>query len=429
MTLFLALRNLFLQRKRYTLIGTAVILGFTLMTVLTGTAYGAMETVMIKAARYFSGHVSVSGYLRRDKVIEDPDTLIRDIMDSGLPVNFASRRTIYAGREARLFFGGNSVRLRRQIGVDFEKEKDVLSNLPFIEGGVEGMTGKDGKNGIIISLAASRLLGARLGDDISLYLTTDEGRHNTGTMVVKGIFDETSIFGYATYMHNTDLNRLLERRANAATDIAVYAEEGANIVRLTRDLHRVLGEKYPVFPPIPARDDFPSRSRRDTEVETLAVMSLNAHLAQIKDLLDAFVIGAYFVFAVFMVIVMVGVLNTYRVMIYERTREIGTMRALGMQRSGVRRLFLYEALGLALIASLLGFILGTGLLELAGAVDLGGIAAADMFTESGRLNYYLNPLIMTVNTLVMVSAVLLAALGPAHKASRMTPAQAIVREA
>ena len=49
-------------------------LGFALITVLTGTAYGCMETVMIKAARYFSGHVSVTGYLKKDAYIENPDS-------------------------------------------------------------------------------------------------------------------------------------------------------------------------------------------------------------------------------------------------------------------------------------------------------------------------------------------------------------------
>ena len=200
MTLFLAVMNLFLQKKRYALLFIASMLGFAFITVLTGTAYGCMETVMIKGARYFSGHVSVTGYLKKDRFIENPDNLISYIKESALPLRNISKRTLYTGKEARLYFGGNSVRLRRQIGIDFSSESGELEGLPFIEGGIDNMAGETGRNGIIISSAASRLLGARLGDDVSLYLKADNGQHNTATMVVRGIFDETSIFGYATYL-------------------------------------------------------------------------------------------------------------------------------------------------------------------------------------------------------------------------------------
>lgn len=425
MTFYLALRNLLLLRKRYAMIGFAILIGFALITLQTGIAYGAMETVMIKAARYFSGHVSITGYLKKKAVIENPEKLVSEILSFKMPVRTVSPRTIYAGKEARLFFGGNSVRLRRQIGVDFEKEKDELSGLPFLEGGIEGMLGEGGTNGIIISRAAARLLGAKLGDDISFYLTTDDGQHNTATMVIRGIFDETSIFGYATYMNNRDLNRLLNRSSDAATEIAVYAKEGVNIPALTEKIRQELEKTRNVFPPIPGRSEFPSSRKRNTASETLAVMSLDAHLDQIKNLLDAFVLGTYFVFAVFMIIVMVGVLNTYRVLVYERTREIGTMRALGMQKKQVRLLFLLEAVFLAAAASVAGFFVGIIMLHLAGLPDLGMFLVSAFFTESGKLKFYLNPAIVLFNFSLMIISVMSAAWGPSGKAANITPAQAI----
>ncbi len=425
MTFFLALRNLLLLRKRYAMIGLAILFGFALITLQTGIAYGAMGTVMIKAARYFSGHVSISGYMKKKAGIKDPEKLVSEILSCHFPLRTVSPRTIYAGKEARLFFGGNSVRLRRQIGVDFGREKEELSGLPFTEGSIDGMLGEGGRNGIIISRAAARLLGARLGDDVSFYLTTDDGQHNTTNMIVRGIFDETSIFGYATYMRNEDLNRLLNRPSDAATDIAVYAREGVDIPELAERIRKQLEITRGVFPPITGRSEFPSSRNRNTPSETLAVMSLDAHLDQIKNLLDAFVLGTYFVFIVFMIIVMVGVLNTYRVMVYERTREIGTMRALGMQQRQVRLLFLLEAFLLASAASFLGFVLGILLLHLIGLIDLDMVMVSAFFTESGKLKFYLNPSIVLFNFFVMIMAVMSAAWGPSGKASHIPPAQAI----
>ncbi len=247
MTFFLAFRNLLLQKKRYTLIFIAILLGFALITVLTGTAYGCMETVMIKAARYFSGHVSVTGYLHNDRNIEYPEGIISYIKESSLPIRNVSKRTLYKGKEARLYFGGNSVRLRRQIGIDFESEWDEISGLPFLEGSIDEMAGDKGVNGIFVSSAASRLLGARLGDNVTLYVKADNGQHNTATMIVRGIFNETSIFGYATYLRNEDLNALLLRDKGASTDLAVYADKGTNIRRFSDDLRSYIEKKISCF--------------------------------------------------------------------------------------------------------------------------------------------------------------------------------------
>ncbi|MQY77227.1 MAG: FtsX-like permease family protein [Spirochaeta sp.] len=64
-------------------------------------------------------------------------------------------------------------------------------------------------------------------------------------------------------------------------------------------------------------------------------------------LLNGFTAGLV-VFILLLVITMVGITNTFRMIMLERTREIGTMRALGMQRGSVRNIFLSEALFIAI---------------------------------------------------------------------------------
>ncbi len=78
------------------------------------------------------------------------------------------------------------------------------------------------------------------------------------------------------------------------------------------------------------------------------------------------VIGAingisFVILVILFLIIVVGVINTFRIILNERTREIGTMRALGMQRSGVRALLLLEALFLFLGGAVAGLI-GAGVL-------------------------------------------------------------------
>jgi len=425
-----SLKNLFLQRKRYTLMGLAIALGFMLITVLTGLSYGALETIKTKAARYFSGHIIVYGFENTGMSINNPDDYMDIIKRSKLPLRTVSPRTIYYGEEVRLFFGGNYVHLLRLIGSDFNTEGKELSKLSFCEGGVDGMLGDDGRNGIIISSETARLLGCRQGDDIVVHLILEGGQNNVANLVIKGIFEETNIFGYAAYMNRKDLNLLMDKDSGWATEIAVYAEEGVNTAKTAEKIRLKLAETKDVFPTIRTRDDFRDfrSGNRENEKEIAAVLTVNAQLEQIKNLLDAFIACTYFVLVVFLLIVMIGILNTYRVIIYERTREIGTMRAIGLQASDVRRLFLYEAAALAIVSSMLGFILSFVTFNLVGLFDLSKVTAAGMFTERGRLQYYVGIKIILLNVLFMVVAVVVAAWRPAGQASLMPPVQALRKD-
>ena len=425
-----AVRNLFLQRKRYALMALAVAVGFMLITVLTGLSYGALETIKTKAARYFSGHIIVYGFENTGMSIPDPKSYVNIINRSKLPLRTVSPRSVYYGKEVRLFFGGNYIRLLRVIGADFETEGKELSKLPFVEGGIEGLSGPDGKNGIIISTEASRLLGARLGDDVIIYVKTIEGQYNTENMIVKGIFDETNIFGYAAYMNREELNIIMDQPQDWATEIAVYAKEGSNIPLITERLRLEFAKTKDVFPTINTRHDFSEyrSGNRGNDKEVVAVMSVNAQLEQLKSLLDAFLLCTYFVLFIFLVIVMIGILNTYRVIVYERTREIGTMRAIGMQASDVKLIFLYEAAALAVIASAIGFGLGLVTFHFVGLFNLSKVTAAGMFTENGRLQYFIGFRSVALNLFFMMVAVIAAAYRPAKKASLMPPADALRKD-
>ena len=58
------------------------------------------------------------------------------------------------------------------------------------------------------------------------------------------------------------------------------------------------------------------------------------------------------------IIAAVGISNTMLMAIYERIRELGMMRSLGMADSGIRAAFVVEAAGIGLIGSLIGIVLG-----------------------------------------------------------------------
>ena len=422
--IYLALRNLFLRRKRYALMAIAVLLGFCLITVLSSLAFGVLETIKTKAARYFSGHIALISFLGTDYYMSNPDEIIEKVKESKIPLRTIAKRSVYYGKEAKIFFSGKSLSQRKPIGIDFEAEQKEFKNLSFAEGSYDSMLGDNGKSGILISKTVADILGARVGDDVIFYMISEHGQYNTSDMIIRGIFNETGIFGYASYMRIEDLNMLYGKEKNNISDIALYAKEGANIEKLSEEIRMFLKKSFPVFQKINSRDDS-KRSLRVKE-ETIAVISLNAQLDKIIDIINAFLIGTYFILVIFIVIVMIGILNTYRVLVYERTREIGTMRAMGMQKKQIKLLFLTEAAALSLISSLGGFILGFVVLNLVVKfADLGALSAAGLFTESGKLNFFIDTKIVFFNTIFMLLAVVLAAWGPASKASNLPPVQAL----
>jgi putative ABC transport system permease protein len=110
---------------------------------------------------------------------------------------------------------------------------------------------------------------------------------------------------------------------------------------------------------------------------------------------------------------------------YERVREIGTIRSLGMQRPAVLRLFLLEALFLAAGGAVAGF-LASGLVMLVLSLfDFGTGTFFSLFMKNGHLSFFVPPATAIGNFLIVLALSLLAAFFPARKASRLDPAVAL----
>lgn len=169
------------------------------------------------------------------------------------------------------------------------------------------------------------------------------------------------------------------------------------------------------------------RTRRDsfsgTVIDIVSLQELNEEGQKVGSTMD--MIG-FVAILIILSIILVGVLNTVRMNIRERIREIGTVRAVGMQKKLVVRTLVIEVGLLAIFSSLLGILAAYGLMDL---VSLITFPTKDLnfaiILSDGHILFKPAIKVILVNIFTIISLVMLAAWFPARKAAKKPVAEAL----
>ena len=169
--------------------------------------------------------------------------------------------------------------------------------------------------------------------------------------------------------------------------------------------------------------DIARKKWKGTTVDVRTMYESASQVLQLEGVLNLITLGA--VLLLFFII-LIGVVNTLRMTIRERTREIGTIRAIGMQKKDVRNTFVLEFLFLALAASLVGIVMSFIIMGLLQLIEFQlSDNPLSMLLVSGHL--YFKPTLMGIvsNILLIVVIVIATAYMPARKAANMSPSTAL----
>ena len=152
---------------------------------------------------------------------------------------------------------------------------------------------------------------------------------------------------------------------------------------------------------------------------------LNPEMKQSLDVDELFMI----IFGlVVLLIAGVGILNLLLMAVFERTREIGLLAAMGLKRRGILVLFLLEGVLIGLLGALVGCVLGGLVVSAVGQVGI-ELSVAELGEMMALLGDRLYPelqvdlLVERALTVTVIAA--LASLYPAWQASRREPAEAL----
>jgi putative ABC transport system permease protein len=131
------------------------------------------------------------------------------------------------------------------------------------------------------------------------------------------------------------------------------------------------------------------------------------------------------VFSIMLVLTMAGITNTYRMVLMERTKEIGMLRCIGFKRVDVFRIFLYEALLIAIAGSAagIGASLPIGFLIHIIRFDTAGPLGSAL--SRGRLIFSPDGISLFILSVSVVLSSAIAVYGPARRASRLLPVEAL----
>ncbi len=409
MTVQMAFRNFTRNGRRFFLLGLAVCAGFFFVCSIQSLVAGLSDQITERGSRYYGGHVVINmgREVRGGVPISAEDRFITEaITRSGVSPAAISHRThlgagVLSTAEGSVFFNGESVTMRRVIGLDWAAEARPIARLQFLSGNPGDMSDP---RGVLISEVTAQRLGARVGDQIILQVNREEGAINTIPLWVKAVFREVSIFGYYTlYMDRGALNNAVGVDPGYSTSIGVYLDDYRAADGVAARINRALGGRFTADPILHS-------------------------MGEINTLLRALAVVSYGILVLLSLVIAVGILNLYRVIIYERTREIGTMRAIGLQRHQVRNLILCEALLLGLCGTAAGLLLSFLGLTALSLIPLSGTAGLDIFLDRGHLHWVLYVDIIGVDALFIILVTVAGALSPAQAAQMIDPVVALRAE-
>ncbi|PKN90838.1 MAG: ABC transporter permease [Chloroflexi bacterium HGW-Chloroflexi-6] len=400
----LAWRNVWRQRRRTLIIALAMGVMMSFLVLYDGLIGGFEQAIYGNAIQLLGGNIQVHAPGYNEKIgrkpliaLIDPDALIR-VAESHADVVAAVKRIntggIVTNRE-----GAFSVSV---IGVETDKEllvSPVAQNIT-----VGRYLNPDDGDLIVIGQGLATAMDITVDDRITMVARATHEQNRQRTMTVIGIYDVgvPSVEKTTIYMSLLEAQQLFGLEGQV-TEVVVSLKQIGQEAGVVNHINANLSG-YEVDTWI---NSFPElKQTMDMKTSTMGVFGI-----------------------IMLSVVAIGILNSQMMAVFERTREIGVMGALGMKPGGIMILFLLEGTLIGVMGAVVGAVLGTlinGALAYYG-IDYGGFADLTEYTAliSGRIYSQMVPIKVLQHGLTVMIIATLAAFLPARDASNREPAAAL----
>jgi len=399
----LAVRNIFRNGRRTAITVFSIVVGFAAMACFGGFIEFSFEGLRENTIRTQLGHLQIYAQGYSERRVSDPESVL--ISDPGEVMERIANLPGVAAVTPRLSVSGLASTGRATVnvsvvGVDpkgeeaFSDFETLVAGRPLEPGDPEaGLIGEELRNG----------LGADIGDWVTVLTSSFDGVVNAVDFRVAGVV-RTGSKEYDSVFVKVPIE--LAQRAKETGEverIVVLLDETDDLAGLQPRIEAILSAFDRGF-----------ETRRWDE------------LAGFYDAVVALYTGIFTVFAgIVGVVVMFSVANTMTMAVFERTGEIGALRAIGARRSTLIAMFLAEGAGVGLLGAGLG-VAASWLI--AGAVQMaGGIAMPPPpgMSQGFQAYFTLTGEVLRNAFAVTVIATLVSSVYPAFAASRIRIVEAL----
>jgi putative ABC transport system permease protein len=390
-------RNLVRQRRRTALMGIVVAFGFAAFALAGGfiaQSFAGLREGTIRSVGQLQivDRRSISASEERTLEFGIPDgSRIRALVARDPDVASVLPRVDFVGLASN---GSKSVPYLG-VGVDPGPEAAATGAKETVTAG-RYLSG-DGGDGVLLGTGLASALGARVGDRVTLMATTPDGSLNAVDGVVAGLVDVRIKELNDRYVAaGTALVGRLLQSPETVSKLVVFLKPGADEAAVAKRLAGALsGGPNP-----------------------LAIRGWR-ELAVFYDQVKLLYVGIFgFVGTVLVVIVILSAAIVMTMAVTERTREIGTLRAIGTRPSGVLKMFLAEGVAIALVGCAAGAVFA--ILVRAGLNAWGfTLPPPPGGTHGDPIHVQLYPLAYLAGLAAMVLTMTIASYFPARRAARM----------
>ncbi len=398
----MAFRDLGRNRRRSFFSSLALGMGMALLLFMASIVNGEYGSAIDNTIRLQSGHLQVRAKdydesktsLKWEDLVENPDDVAAQIA-SLAPVKAATPRLFASGIIA---VGDESTGVR-VFGIDPLSE----ASAPYRDGMLSGeYLTPDDRDGLLIGESLAEKLDVKTGDTVNLSVNTSNGDVDEQVFTIRGVFStRTGGFDNTTLLLPLAKAQTITRTEKHASTIFVLLKDSAQTGAVVSALQT---SKYKV----------------------LTWEEMNEIIVQTEDFANSYM---FILYLIVLLITATVITNTLIMSVFERTREIGILGAIGMKGRRILTMFLAESSMLAVGGVIMGLILG-GLLVgyftkngfYIGNMGITGMLMSDTIYADLNMGDAINLIILSF------IVTLLAGFYPAWIASRMEPVEALRAE-
>lgn len=403
----LAFRNVRRNKKRTLLTFLSIMVGIAAFLVSSALINGIDETSLRNYIRSDTAHIKLyeklyfpdKKELYLENLIEDPLSIEKAVLSVNPSMKTAPR----------LKMRGSLVHNDQEIpciimGIDPEKDRKVFNLMDSLiqpaENGLEAFN--QGTNVCLIGYKLAEVLGLSPGDEVMVYGRTVRSAYNADSFTIQALVacDYPLIDAFSVVLRMDEAQKFADTRG-AVSELSIIntTREMKNLQPLLMKIEKAVPEHIGIY------------SWRDELSEVLFVF-------RTRQIVQKIVVFFLLVLAI------AGITNTMLMAVFERTKEIGTLAAMGMKRGAIEKLFLFEGIIIGLIGGIVAMVVTS--IPVALLINVGiEIRSAEITNVpvSSRIFGYLPFYYYLIALALSVAASAFASLYPSMKAARLNIAE------